>query len=145
MWYHGYLELYSPWDYANCVLFSIERISHSVYLYSGWQPCQARQGYIFLEGGINASPPHVLLFKYASKLYLQENTYFSYECFRPLTGWPNRTYLFCPLWMIFRPILQREGKTNFWGVSFIGASTTKCFERSRIFRCGLPKDILSNG
>ena len=40
----------------------------------------------------------------------------------------------------FGPIFQsslRGGK--------IGASTTKCFERSRIFRYGLPKDILSKG
>ena len=28
---------------------------------------------------------------------------------------------------------------------FIGASATKCFEKSRIFRYGLPKDILSKG
>ena len=26
---------------------------------------------------------------------------------------------------------------------FIGAFTTKCFERSRIFKYGLPKDIMS--
>ena len=47
-----------------------------------------------------------------------------------------------------KPIFQsalREGNTNFFDFLFLGASTTKCFKRSCIFRYGLPKDILSKG
>ena len=48
--------------------------------------------------------------------------------------------------MVLGPIFQsalRGGKTKFVDFSFIGASETKRFARSRIFRYGLPQDILS--
>jgi len=50
--------------------------------------------------------------------------------------------------MIFGPKFQsalREGKTKFLIYFLIGVSATKSFARSRIFRYGLPKDILSKG
>ena len=39
----------------------------------------------------------------------------------------------------------RGGHTNFVDFFFIGASVTKRFVRSRIFRYGVPKDILIKG
>ena len=42
-------------------------------------------------------------------------------------------------------VLGEEVKTIFFQFFFIGASATKDFERSRNFRYGLTKDILSKG
>ena len=54
---------------------------------------------------------------------------------------------FCP-WVVVGPMFQsalRGARTNFVIFIFIGTSVIKSFERSRIFRYGLPKDILSKG
>ena len=48
--------------------------------------------------------------------------------------------------MVFGPIFKsalRGGKSKFFDFFFIGASATKKFAKSNIFRYGLPLDILS--
>ena len=58
----------------------------------------------------------------------------------------NEKSMFNPSEHDFGPIYQsalRGGKTNFLDFFFIGASATKMFPRSRIFRYGLPQDILN--
>ena len=49
------------------------------------------------------------------------------------------------LWSVFGPMFQsalRKDKTKFFNFFFIGASAVKSFLRTRIFRYGLPRDIL---